>query len=129
MADDAGFPTVDPPHGATPPQPEPDPIGAAFERIRQGAQVGPGITFLDDGDPPPAVRAPDHSGNPQLAAGDLPPFRPLIREDTSAPVRTVQVRATGDDEVDAMLMLRAVMDQQPVNRHRRLLEYLADRYA
>jgi hypothetical protein len=146
VADDAGFPTVtdeqlaagkvfgptvdlDRVRREARDDPEPDPIGAAFERIRQGAPVGPGITFLDDTGR--TVQALDHTGSPEpmRPQDQLPPFRPPVREDPAAPLRTVQVRATGDDEVDAMLMLRAIMDQQPAGRHRRLLEYLADRYA
>jgi len=146
VADDAGFPTVtdeqlaagkvfgptvdlDRVRREAQDDPEGDPIGAAFERIRQGAPVGPGITFLEDTGP--TVRARDHTGSPEpMRPQDrLPrPVEPAVEVNPDTQ-RVLTVQRTGDDEADAMLMLRAVMDGQPRSAQRRLLSWLADRYA
>jgi hypothetical protein len=46
-------------------------------------------------------------------------------------MRTVQVQSTGDPGIDAMLMCRAIFESlaDTPYEQRRLLTYLADRYA
>jgi hypothetical protein len=126
--------------------PEPE-LGAAFARLQQpGVFIADAVNADDERVRPPALRVTDHTGSPEpmrpqdrlppppldplaaLAGAEPRPVEPAV-EVNPGTQRVLTVQRTGDDEADAMLMLRAVMEGQPRPAQRRLLGYLADRYA
>lgn len=116
---------------------DPVPMGAAFEALRQpGIHISDAVNVDPDRLPPPAfVRRPPveppRPGVPTMnLLGDPADLYPdgQPAQEVRPGMKTLQVQSTGDDEIDAMLMLRAVFDGVDRAMHRRLLGYLADRY-
>jgi hypothetical protein len=140
MADEEASPTdaYDPPAVRDDDDaPERDPIpapddapqlGAAFRQLQQ-----PGVRLVD------AVNVPrDRLPSSAAVAAPADPLAEMIRQSPQAELeadvrdpqmRRLAVQSTGDSEIDAMLMLKAVFDSVPSTSHRRLLGFLADRYS
>lgn len=104
-------------------------LGAAFQAILDpAAVVGPGITVTPGRTPDwrtPGIRRGGLGGVP---ADEWPESDDGENQLAPLPPRTLTVQRSGDDEVDAMLMLRALFDGVTPRSHRRLIDWLTDRY-
>jgi hypothetical protein len=132
-------PDDDPPERQPIPAPDHAPqLGAAFTSSEAAARAW-GAPVDDD----TAARRRAAAATPQAPDGGpgvFPPFtEPVTRPEPMGPrqeypprpgePRTLTLPSTGDLGIDAMLMCRQVFESLPDYERRRLLTYLADRYA
>jgi len=125
----------------TSPEPAPE-LGAAFQSSEAAARAWGAPVDADTAARRRAAaatpQAPD--GGPGVFPPAYPPFAaPVTRPEPMGPrqewppqpgePRTLSLPSTGDPGIDAMLMCRQVFESLPDYERRRLLTYLADRYA